>query len=125
MSDTSLYNVAKRYFDAYNTVDTTTLEALLAEDVHWEHHNRFKGKGRAGLIESIKKIAESTPGRRFTEPTRWAAGDNLIYLEHQWHAIPATPNEMFGWKAGVPFSMDCASVFVVDHGKIIEWSDYG
>jgi ketosteroid isomerase-like protein len=125
MSTTSLLEVANRYFDAYNTVDTATLEALLADDVHWEHHNRFKGKGRAELIESIKKIAESTPGRRFTRPTRWAAGDDLIYVEHQWHAVPVTPNEMFGWKAGVPFSMDCASVFVVKNGKIIEWSDYG
>jgi len=125
MAATALLDMANQFFSAYNNCDTSALADLLADEVHWEHHNRFKGKGRAGLIRSINEIAETTPGRRFSEPTRWASGENLIYLEHRWHAVPTTANEMFGWKPGVPFCMDAVSVFVFEHDTIIEWSDYG
>jgi len=125
MTGRQLIEIAHQFFDAYNASDIASLEALLSEDVRWEHHNRFKGAGRAALIRSIKEIAQTTPGRRFTEPTRWASSENLIYLEHQWHAVPTAANAMFGWQPGVPFSMDAVSVFVFADGKIIEWSDYG
>ena len=123
-NDTALLDTAKRFFEAYNDLDTNYLEGLLTENVHWEHHNRFKGSGREKLLQSIKDIADKVPGRTFAEPTRWAVNGEVVYLEHSWSGDPEVDLDAFGWKKGVPASLDVVSVFVFSGGKIVEWSDY-
>jgi len=110
---------------AYNSVDIAALEALVAEDVRWEHHNRFKGTGRAPLMQSILDFAERMPGRYFDPPTRVAVNGQTVFVERKWRATPVRSDAAWGWEAGVPTSMDTCSVYVIDAGKIVEWGDYG
>lgn len=121
-----LLQSANRFFSAYNEVDTETLSSLVAADLHWEHHNRFKGSGREGFIDSVKTINGKVPGRYFAEITRWAANTDsgAIYLEHKWHGTPAEDLEVMGWKAGVAVTFDCCAVLVFKDGVIVEFSDY-
>ena len=125
MDDDTIVVTAKRFFEAYNSMDTNHLEEILSENVHWEHHNRFKGDGREGLLQSIKDIAGKIPGRTFSGPKRWAVNGETVFIEHSWHGLPAVDLPAFGWTKGVPASLDVCSVFVFSGGKIVEWSDYG
>ena len=125
MDNDAIVVTAKRFFEAYNSVDTNHLEEILSENVHWEHHNRFKGDGREGLLQSIKDIAGKIPGRTFSEPKRWAVNGETVFIEHSWHGVPAVDLPAFGWNQGLPASLDVCSVFVFSSGKIVEWSDYG
>lgn len=118
-------SLVEAFYQAYNDVDITALEGLVSDDIHWEHHNRFTGSGKAGLMESLREWAERVPGRRFGPALRHAQNGELLFVEHQWFAVPAADNDQFGWKAGETVTMDTASVFVVRDGKIVEWSDYG
>ncbi len=122
---TELVELVERFFHAYNDVDMDTLAALLTDDVHWEHHNRFTGDGREPLLSSIQQISDKMPDRHFSELSRWAVNGNVVFCEHRWFTVPLESDPNWGWEAGVPFSMDAASVFVVTDGLIVEWSDYG
>ena len=124
MEPNDLLQLANRFFDAYNKVDIEALSILVSEDLHWEHHNRFKGSGKAGFLDSIRKFDKTVPGRYFAEITRWAANGETIYTEHKWHGTPAENMEAFGWKAGVATGFDCCAVLVVKSGVIVEFSDY-
>jgi ketosteroid isomerase-like protein len=123
-SGSELLAIIERFYAAYNEMDLDTFGALVTEDVHWEHHNRFKGKGREPLLDSVRDTQAQLPVRRFGEITRWAANENVVYVDHLWSGTPAVDIEGWGWKAGVPMSMDCASVFVFEDGRVKEWSDY-
>ena len=125
MDPNALLEAANRFFGAYNEVDTQTLSSLVSEDLHWEHHNRFKGSGKDGFVESVVRINKTVPGRYFGEITRWAAnGDGVIYIEHTWHGTPAEDLEVMGWKAGVDVTFDCCGVLALKDGVIVEFSDY-
>lgn len=119
-----LASLTDKFFTAYNELDLETFGGLLADDVHWEHHNRFKGKGRDPLLESVRDIAKKLPDRKFSPVSRWAVNGNVVHVEHQWSATPIENDDAWGWIAGVPTSMDAASVLVYSDGKIVEWSDY-
>lgn len=125
MDSDAILVTAKRFFEAYNNLEINHLEEILSENVHWEHHNRFKGDGRDGLLRSIKDIAEKIPGRAFSEPKRCAVNGDTVFLEHSWHGVPAVDLPAFGWTKGVATSLDVCSVFVFSAGKIIDWGDYG
>ena len=125
MSSEDLLKLLEAFRVAYNEVDIPALEALVAEDLHWEHHNRFKGHGRAAFVQSVRDFAAKTPGRHFAEPVRFAVNGQTAYIEHTWHAVPAHSDPAWGWEKGVPTSMDTCSVFVIDNGVIVEFSDYG
>lgn len=124
MEPNELLQFANRFFGAYNAVDTNTLATLISEDLHWEHHNRFKGSGKEGFLDSIRKFDKTVPGRYFAEITRWAANGDVIYVEHKWHGTPAEDMEAFGWKAGAATGFDCCGVLVFKDGVIVEFSDY-
>ncbi|WP_371634101.1 nuclear transport factor 2 family protein [Streptomyces sp. NBC_01259] len=117
--------IVERFFAAYNDMDLDSFANLLAEDIRWGHHNRFRGAGAAPLLRSIQEIHDKLPDRRFGEITRWAASDHTIYAEHSWTGTPAESDAAWGWQAGVPASMECVSVFVIEGGRVTEWSDYG
>ena len=125
MSSEQLLKTVEAFRVAYNELDIPALESLVAEELHWEHHNRFKGHGRAGFVQSVRDFAAKTPGRYFAEPARFAVNGATVYVEHTWHAVPAHSDPAWGWEKGVPTSMDTCSVFVVEDGKIVEFSDYG
>jgi ketosteroid isomerase-like protein len=125
MSREDLLNILEAFRVAYNEVDVEALENIVADDLHWEHHNRFKGHGRAGFLQSVRDFAAKTPGRYFAKPVRFAINDHTAYVEHTWHAVPAHSDPAWGWEKGVPTSMDTCSVFVIKDGKIVEFSDYG
>ena len=124
-NEADLLSRVKRFFVAYNDMDMQTLRELLTDDVHWEHHNRFKGSGAVPLLQSIRDIQAKQPDRRFGDVTRWAVNGDTVYAEHGWTGTPAESDETKGWQAGVPRSMDCVSVLVLTGGRIREWSDYG
>ena len=65
MSSEDLLKLLEAFRVAYNEVDIPALEALVAEDLHWEHHNKFKGHGRAAFVQSVRDFAAKTPGRHF------------------------------------------------------------
>ena len=117
--------IVERFFSAYNEMDLDTFAELLADDIRWEHHNRFSGNGAEPLLQSIKDIQAKLPDRRFGEITRWAVNRDTLYAEHGWSATPAESDAAWGWVAGVPTSMECLSVFVFEGGRVKEWSDYG
>ena len=124
MNSDQYMDIAARFFKAYNDVDTDTMSTLIANDMHWEHHNRFKGTGSERLLQSIRDLSETVPGRYFTDVTRWASSGNVIYLEHQWHGTPITDFVLMGWKAGVQVTLECCAVIKIQDGLIVEWSDY-
>ena len=120
-----LLDLANRYFKAYDDLDVSVMSELLADDVHWEHHNRFKGAGRAGLLESIERIASLAPDRRFGPIRRSASKGSVLIVEHDWRCTPRQADAQRGWEAGRPFQMDVVSLLVIKQGKIVEWSDWG
>lgn len=97
----------------------------MTDDIHFEHHNRFQGKGREALLGSIRDIQVKLPDRRFGKSTRWAVNGDVVYAEHDWSATPAVTDEAWGWEAGVGTLMDVVSVFVFEGSRVKEWSDYG
>jgi hypothetical protein len=76
-------------------------------------------------VQSVRDIQAKLPDRRFGEITAWAVNGNRVYAEHGWSATPAESDPSWGWKAGVPTSMDACSTFVFQVGRITEWADYG
>ena len=124
MENNKLLAKANQFFESYNTVNIKSLEELVSDDIHWEHHNRFKGQGKKGLMQSIRDFAKKAPGRYFSERTRWAINGEIVFTEHKWHAVPVAAVPSFGWTEGVPVTMDCCALLVFKDGKIIEYSDY-
>ncbi|KAJ5974806.1 hypothetical protein N7481_008513 [Penicillium waksmanii] len=125
MAEHKYLDVAKRFFDAYNVSDSSTIAEIVDPDLLWAHSNRFKGQGRDALLKSIEEYSANVPGRAFYAPARWAVNGNVLFLEHKWEGFPAIDVPTFGWIAGTQASLDCLSVLVFD-GKdvIIEWTDY-
>jgi ketosteroid isomerase-like protein len=124
MNSDKYLDMASRFFKAYNDIDTDAMSMLVADDLHWEHHNRFKGSGSERLFQSIRDISKTVPGRYFTDVTRWAINGDVLYLEHQWHGTPTTDFAPMGWKAGTPVTLDCCAVIKFRDEIIVEWSDY-
>jgi ketosteroid isomerase-like protein len=114
-----------RFYDAYNAKDLDTLGSMMADDLRWEHHGQFKGQGKAQLLELSRKIIEIAPDRSVKPPIRWAVTGNAIFVEHTYYGTPVVDPGFFDWKAGVPFELAVCSIFVVDDGKLAEWSDFG
>jgi len=117
--------IATRFFDAYNAADADALREVAADDIHWEHHNKFQGKGLEGLLQSIKSFLDRAPDRRFTEPSRTAENGDCLFIEHQWKGTPAVTDPRWRWEEGVPRTSDVLSLLVIRDGKVVEWSDYG
>jgi ketosteroid isomerase-like protein len=124
MDSNQLLEIVNRFFDAYNNVDIEYIDSIISDKIHWEHHNKFKGDGKPQAIQSIHNFSEKAPGRYFEKPTRWAVHGQTIFIEHKWHAVPALDVALFGWKEGVPVTMEIVTLFVFEDGKLVEWSDY-
>lgn len=125
MENDELLRLVEEFRVAYNSVDTAKLETLLAKDLHWGHHNKFKGIGREKLILSIQEFERKMPGRYFDKPIRTAVSGQAVFVEQTWHATPAHTDPEWGWVAGVPTSMETCSVFVFENSQLVDWGDYG
>ena len=124
MKNEELLAKANEFFEAYNSIDLQALDELVANDIRWEHHNRFKGEGKEKLMDSVKDFGEKAPGRYFSKPSRWAVNGDIAFVEHKWHAVPAVDVPSFGWTKGVHVTLDCCALLAFKDGKIIEFSDY-
>ena len=127
MSSEQLLKTVEAFRVAYNELDIPALESLVAEELHWEHHNRFKGHGRAGFVQSVRDWAGGEDTRallRRTGPLRGGTAQPPSMSSTRGTPCPPTPTPPGGWEKGVPTSMDTCSVFVVEDGKIVEFSDY-
>ena len=125
MNDVELLELADAFRVAYNEMDITAIERLVAEDISWGHQNRFRGSGRADLIQSLHRFAQKMPGRYFDRPVRFAVRGDTVFREHQWHAVPVESDPAWGWEKGVPTSMTTCSILVFAGGQIVEWTDFG
>ncbi|KAJ5654758.1 hypothetical protein N7490_001761 [Penicillium lividum] len=114
-------DVAKRFFDAYNAPDTSTITEVVDADLLWAHSNRFKGQGCRALFKSIEEYSANVPERDFSAPARWAVNGNVLFLEHKWEGLPDMDVPGFGWKAGIRVFLDCLSVLVFNgEDRIVE-----
>ncbi|KIY00273.1 uncharacterized protein Z520_03958 [Fonsecaea multimorphosa CBS 102226] len=125
MDPSQLLAFVHRFCDAYNAKDLDALGSMMADDLRWEHHRQFKGEGKAQLLELSRKIIEIAPKRFVKPPIRWAVTGNAIFVEHTYYGTPVVDPGFFDWKAGVPFELAVCSIFVVEDGKLAEWSDFG
>ena len=125
MTEQNNLAIIEAFFEAYNSTDLKTLRSLLHQDIHWEHHNRFRGKGCEGLLKSIADWSVRAPGRHFGPILRTAGNSELTYVEHRWFAVIEQESEEFTWKAGDKIEFDAVSVLVVRDSLVVEWSDYG
>ena len=125
LTASELLEKADAFRVAYNDVDVQALETLVDPDVEWGHQNKFRGHGRADLIQSIHGFAKKMPGRYFDKPSRAAVDGQTVFREHEWHGVPVESDPTWGWEAGVPASMTTCSILVFSDGKIVEWTDFG
>jgi hypothetical protein len=126
MEETRMHlEFVKNYIDAYNNMDWERIGSMVADDIHCEHHSRFKGHGKKWMLETMAKWAERAPGRRLGEITRWAENGDLFFWEHKWYAKLATDNETFEFTTGQEVEMELTTLFVIRNGLIVEMSDYG
>ena len=108
----------------YNQLDFTAFDAIIAEDVKWEHRNHWMAEGRAEMIRMMKDFHAKMPVRYFGDIGRSAVNGNLGVVEQKWHVMPVADEPAWGAKKDVLFTMDMCSVFVLEGGKIVEWNDF-
>jgi hypothetical protein len=72
MDDGSAGSVVTRYFDMWNTGDTTIADQILHPD--WVDHAHPEVAGPAGVRQAVQTIRATGPGLRFTIHT--ILGDN-------------------------------------------------
>ena len=116
-------DITERFFTAYNETDIDTLRTLFTDEVRWGRHNSgFMGNGREKLLQVIREIQTTVPDRCLGKTTRRAVTGNVVYTENLWSGTPVATAA--GFQAGVNVALDCASVFIVEGGRISEWTHY-
>ncbi|NKQ54402.1 nuclear transport factor 2 family protein [Amycolatopsis sp. K13G38] len=123
--ENSALEIAERFFDAYNRADTEAMGSLLADDLSFGHHNRFRGTGKAKMLATFSHFADQIPGRRYNPVLRFSAGPDFIFCEHTWTGVPKEDSTEWGWKAGEEFTGEVLTVLGFRDGLITEWYDYG
>jgi hypothetical protein len=96
MAEHKYLDVTKRFFDAYNASDTSTITEVVNADLLWAHSNRFNGQGRDALLKSIAEYSANVPGRAFSASAGWAVNGNVLLLEHKWEGVSAIDLPVFG-----------------------------
>ena len=75
------------------------------------------------MIRMMKESQAKMPVRYFGEVGRLAVNGDVAVVEQKWHVMPVADEPAWGAKKDVLFTMDMCSVFVLEHGKIVEWTD--
>jgi steroid delta-isomerase-like uncharacterized protein len=117
--------VANRWIAAYNAKDFTTLQGMMARDIHVEHHNRgVVLEGSETMLGIMKQFEGILPDRRFHSIRRqFAAGDQVV-TELTWEATPTADIEGFA-KKGEKIQLELACIWTIRNGQIADYHDYG
>lgn len=125
-SDQQIEQLAEQYLDAYNRNDLDALEAILADDVHFVHHNRdvdYSGKETA--MEMFRGAAGAFPGKSFSDRQTFRVSGDTAIIQHTWTCTPTIDAPNMGAQAGVPLSTELATFLTFRDGKLVGYHDFG
>jgi hypothetical protein len=123
MSEAQNTKVVQDAYAAFGRGDIPTLLGYMTDDVHWRpvigtaKHVPFSGerKGKAGVAEFFKQVAESEDFQQF-EPREFVAqGDTVVAIGHYRAVTKAT---------GKTFASDFAMVFTLRGGKVATFREF-
>jgi hypothetical protein len=123
MSEAQNTKVVQDAYAAFGRGDIATLLGYMTDDVHWRpvigtaKHVPFSGerKGKAGVAEFFKQVAESEDFQQF-EPREFVAqGDRVVAIGHYRAVTKAT---------GKTFESDFAMVFTLRGGKVATFREF-
>ena len=92
-------DAALRFFEAFNTHDLATMEAMLAPDVRCIWRSGAKIEGRDALMASL--VADGPPGGKLDELTVSLAGRTM---EEVGDTVTSTVRREYRWKESGEFS---------------------
>jgi ketosteroid isomerase-like protein len=115
-----------RFLRAYNEKDMTTIEAVLAHDVHMVHRERdVDVHGRLGVMRLLRDSAEGVfPDRRFEAERGRLVDGARVAVEHAWVATAEQDVPGFAGR-GQEVRMELCTIFTVDAGQIVDYAEYG
>lgn len=123
MSEAQNTRVVQDAYAAFGRGDIPTLLGYLTDDIHWRpvigtaKHVPFSGerKGKAGVGEFFKQVAESEDFQQF-EPREFVAqGDTVVAIGHYRAVTKAT---------GKTFESDFVMVFTLRGGKVATFREF-
>jgi uncharacterized protein len=123
MSEAQNVSVVQNAYAAFGRGDIATLLGYMTEDIQWRpvigtaKHVPFSGerKGKAGVGEFFKQVAESEDFQQF-EPREFVAqGDNVVALGHYRAVTKAT---------GRTFDSDFVMVFTLRDGRVAAFQEF-
>jgi uncharacterized protein len=123
MSEAQNVSVVQNAYAAFGRGDIATLLGYMTEDIQWRpvigtaKHVPFSGerKGKAGVGEFFKQVAESEDFQQF-EPREFVAqGDNVVALCHYRAVTKAT---------GRTFDSDFVMVFTLRDGRVAAFQEF-
>jgi uncharacterized protein len=123
MSEAQNVSVVQNAYAAFGRGDIATLLGYMTEDIQWRpvigtaKHVPFSGerKGKAGVGEFFKQVAESEDFQQF-EPREFVAqGDNVVARGHYRAVTKAT---------GRTFDSDFVMVFTLRDGRVAAFQEF-
>jgi ketosteroid isomerase-like protein len=123
MSEAQNTKVVQDAYAAFGRGDIPTLLGYMTDDIHWQpvigtaKHVPFSGerKGKAGVAEFFKQVAESEDFQQF-EPREFVAqGDTVVAIGHYRALTKAT---------GKTFESDFVMVFTLRGGKVATFREF-
>ncbi len=126
MSDATIEQLAEQYVDAYNRNDLDALEALLHDDVHFQHHNReVDYRTKETSMDMFRMAAGAFPGKSFSNRLSLRVSGDTAILQHTWTCTPTVDAPNMGATAGVPLATELATFLTFRDGKLVEYHDFG
>jgi steroid delta-isomerase-like uncharacterized protein len=117
--------VANRWIAAYNAKDFDSLQALMAPDIHVEHHNRGALlHGAETMLAVMRQFATLLPDRRFHSLRRQFVAGETVVSELVWEGTPNDDVEGFA-KRGVTVKLELACIWTIRNGRVVDYHDYG
>ena len=123
MSEAQNTKVVQDAYAAFGRGDIPALLSYMTDDIHWRpvigtaEHVPFSGerKGKAGVGEFFKQVAESEDFQQF-EPREFVAqGDKVVAIGHYRAVTKVT---------GKTFESDFVMVFTLREGKVATFQEF-
>ncbi len=123
MAEAQNVKIVQDAYAAFGRGDIPTLLGYMTDDIHWRpvigtaRHVPFSGerRGKPGVTEFFKQVAESEDFQQF-EPREFVAqGDKVVALGH----YRATPKA-----TGKSFESDFVMVFTLRDGKVADFQEF-
>jgi hypothetical protein len=97
---------------------------MMAENIYLTHHNRgFVTNGREETTELYRGTPAVIPDRQLSERSGFLVDGQRVIVQHVLTGTP-TIDLPFG-VAGEKFSIDLATIFTIEEGKVVKYEDYG